>query len=429
MEVKVNHISFELRCYLSAVEYFETQKPKESIVVFFGDRNIDPFRPGWSSYEIEDVLIPEDSDYLVQTSGYLRMAPGFHERIKAFSRDSGLEPLIFDHCQPIDVPSGTDAATTRKVSKYYAGSVMGSFNVFHRFFRPTHDRFEMVSWAVEDGTYHRQKLAIEGATLALPQHRRIASAKILIVGVGGIGWKIAIDLAMMGVGRIDLVDPDRVEQSNLSRIPLTRSSVGNRKVEELRRVLQTIRPNLIATAKAIKIQQLEPEEFGAYDVVVVATDNLQSRLYCNDACLEQRVPCIQIGASLEGGMKSISCRTVLAGFTPCYECWKTFTVEELRRDFYTEEQKQFIQKMNYGLPSPVPSITYVNSIASGIAEEALLRLLLATDVIPYVYIDLSQMTMKTYSQQRDQKCRACSNIPDCDVAWLSAWPSSEQQVD
>lgn len=323
--------------------------------------------------------------------------------------------MVFDHCQPIDVPSGTDAVTTRKVAEYYASSVMGSYNIFHRFFRIIDNEFEMVSWEVEDETYGRQKLAVgeEG-------HRRIASARVLIVGVGGIGQKAAVDLAMMGVGQIDHVDPDRIELSNLSRIPLPKSSIGNRKVDELKKTLETIRPNLITRSIATKIQELEPETFKTYDVVIVTTDNVPSRLYCNDVCLEQRVPAIQVGASLENGMKSISCRTVIGGFTPCYECWKTFTMEQLRRDYYTEDQKQLIQKMNYGLPSPVPSIVYINSITAGIAEQTFLRLITNKEIVPYIYIDLNDLTMKTYSRARDPKCRACSNIPDYDVAMLSS---------
>jgi len=415
MEIKISHIDFELSSYLRAVNYFERQKPDESLVIFLGKRNLEPSKPGYYRYEIMDVFIPEESDYLARSPSYIRMDRRVHEKIKRLAELTGLEPLVFDHCQPIDVPSGTDAVTTRKVAEYYPGSVMGSYNVFHRFFRIVENRFEMISWEVDDETCERQKLAVGVET-----HSRIASAKVLIVGVGGIGWKTAVDLATMGVGQIDLVDPDRIEASNLSRIPLPRSSIGNTKVDELKKMLETIRPNLITRNTSSKIQELEPEAFRTYDVVIVTTDNVQSRLYCNDACLEQRVPAIQVGASLENGMKRISCRTVSGGFTPCYECWKTFTTEQLRRDYYTEDQKRLIQKMNYGLPSPVPSIVNMNSIAAGIAEEAFLRLITGKEIVPYIYIDMNELTMRTYSTERDPKCRACSTIPDHDMAMLSS---------
>jgi adenylyltransferase/sulfurtransferase len=415
MEVKVNHLSFALSCHLQAINYFQSQKPDESLVVFFGEKKLDSFRPGWYWYDLKWVLIPDESDYLVRTPAFIKMSRDFHDKIKRSAEKTGLVPLVFDHCQPIDVPSSTDAATTRRVAEYYEGSVMGSYNNFHRFFRLSNNELKMVTWRIDDETYVRQKLAVGNE-----DQYKVASARVLIVGIGGIGWKIAVDFALMGVGQIDLVDPDIIEDSNLSRIALPRTSVGNRKTEELRRVLEDIRPNLVTTIRSTKVQELEPSDFEVYDVVIVTTDNVQSRLYCNDVCLERRIPCIQVGASLEKGMKSISCRTIQGGFMPCYECWKTFTVEELKRDYYTEEQKRSIQERNYGLLSPVPSIVNVNSIAAGIAEDAFLRLIANKEIFPYVYIDLNELTMKTYSRERDPKCRACSSIPDHDVAILSA---------
>jgi molybdopterin/thiamine biosynthesis adenylyltransferase len=419
MEIKVNHLNFAPDCYSAAVDYFQSQKPNESLVVFFGERRLDSFRPGWYWYDLKWILIPDESDYLTRTPSFIKMSRDFHDKIKGSAEKTGLKPLVFDHCQPIDVPSTTDAVTTRRVAEYYQGSVMGSYNNFHRFFRLSNKSLEMITWKVDDEIYARQRLAF-----GEEDQYKVASARVLIVGVGGIGWKIAVDLALMGVGQIDLVDPDIIECSNLSRIPLPRTSIGERKTEELRQVLEDIRPNLVTTIRTTKIQELEPSDFEAYDVVIVTTDNTQSRLYCNDVCLEKRVPCIQVGASLENGMKSISCRTVQGGFTPCYECWKTFTVEELRRDFYTEDQKRSIQRGNYGLPSAVPSIVYVNTVAAGIAEDAFLRLIANKETVSYVYIDLNGLTMKTYSRDRDPECRACSNIPDHDVAMLQTQQST-----
>jgi molybdopterin/thiamine biosynthesis adenylyltransferase len=410
MEVKVSHLNFGLDCYLLAVKYLESEKPKESLVVFFGNRRLDYFKPGWYWYQIKAVLKPQESDYANRTSSFIRMRPEFHEKIKGFAQRSGLEPLVFDHCQPIDVLSGQDIHTAERVSGYYSGSITGSYNRFHRFFRVAGKAMEMISWAVEDETHHRQKLAI-----GEENQRGLASAKVLIAGVGGVGWKISVDLALMGVGQIDLVDPDRVEESNLSRISLPKSSVGKFKAEQLKALLETIRPGIVCNSYPIRIQDFEPSRFKQYDVAIVATDNAQSRLHCNDICLKHRIRSIQIGASLENGMNAISCRTVVPGFTPCYECWKKFSPEELQRDYYTEEQKRKIMEWSYGLPGPVPSIVNMNSIAAGIAEEAFLRLIANGKIVPYLYLDLKELTLRTYSKQRDPNCHACSNIRDYDV--------------
>jgi adenylyltransferase/sulfurtransferase len=410
MEVKVSHLSFGLNCYLLAVNYLDSEKPKESLVVFFGNRKLDYFKPGWYWYDIKAVLKPEESDYATRTPSFIRMRPEFHEKIKGFAERSGLEPLVFDHCQPIDILSGQDIHTAEKVSGYYSGSITGSYNRFHRFFRLSGEMMEMISWAVEDETHHRQKLAIGEEV----QHR-IATARALIAGAGGVGWKTAVDLAMMGIGAEDIVDPDRIEESNLSRIPLPKSSVGKLKAQQLKEAVETIRFGVICNSYPTKIQDFEPSHFMEYDVVIVATDNAQSRLHCNDICLKHRIPSIQIGASLENGMNAISCRTVVPGFTPCYECWKKFSPEELQRDYYTDEQKREIMEWGYGLPGPVPSIVNVNSIAAGMAEEAFLRLIANSKIVPYLYLDLKELTLRTYSKQRDPNCHACSNIRDYDV--------------
>jgi len=421
MEVKVSHLKFGLDCYLLALSYFESQKPKESFAIFYGKRKLDLFKPGWHWYEIEEVLIPEESDYATRTPSFIRMRPEFHEKIKEFAKQSGLKPLIFDHCQPIDVLSGQDVDTAEKVTEYYAGSVTGSYNRFHRFFRLAGEEMEMISWAVEDETHDRQKLAISEEN-----QRGLASAKVLTVGVGGVGWKIAVDLALMGVGQIDLVDPDKIEESNLSRIPLPKSSVGKPKAEQLKELLESMKLGIVCNAYPIKIQNFEDNRLRAYDLILVATDNVQSRLHCNDLSIKYRVPSIQIGASLENGMKAVSCRTVLPGFTQCYECWKKFSAEELQRDYYTEEQKRKIKEWGYGLPGPVPSIVNVNSIAAGIAEEAFLRLIRNSKVVPYLYLDLNELSMKSYSRDRDLDCHACSDLDEIALTGSELFDDGEE---
>jgi hypothetical protein len=57
----------------------------------------------------------------------------------------------------------------------------------------------------------------------------------------------------------------------------------------------------------------------------------------------------------------------------------------------------------------------VNSIAAGIAEESFLRLITNSKIVPYLYLDLKELTLRTYSKQRDPNCHACSSIRDYDV--------------
>jgi molybdopterin/thiamine biosynthesis adenylyltransferase len=418
-EVRVSHIRFKKKAVRKIVRYFEKNRQTESLIMGLGNKRPDPMRPGWFWTTVLGVIIPEDSDYEARSPVYLHMKRSFWERTNRAldeARANGKEYVVVlvDHHQPVDDLSGQDIDTGFKLANYLPYALVGSHNRFHRFFRLAGDSFEIVSWDVEDHeTYSRQEMAFGNET-----QRRIASTRVLIVGAGGVGSKIFIDLAMMGYGVVDVVDPDKVELSNLARMPLSESSVNHRKVDELIKFASKLRTNTLYTGYPTKIQLVNPELFKKYDVVICAPDNTPCRRYVNDQCLRSRVPCIQIGSGFPNGTEAISCRTVVGGWTPCWECWKDFSAEEMKRDYYTEEQKQMMKKHGYGLPRPVPAIVTLNSLAAGYAQKALFRLITKQQLIPYVYLDLTDMTLKTYSEKRDPGCHACSDIPDYDLTFL-----------
>jgi molybdopterin/thiamine biosynthesis adenylyltransferase len=171
-----------------------------------------------------------------------------------------------------------------------------------------------------------------------------------------------------------------------------------------------------------KIQQLDPRIFAKYDYVICATDNPNSRLWVNEQCVKLRVPCIQVGSSLKG-MRALSCRTIVAGWNPCYECWfyQYDRTEDLKRDHYTKEQRLTLKARGYGLPRPSPAIVTVNTLAAGLAEEALYRLVTNQPLISQLFLDLKTMTLKAAnSEKRNPRCPICSHIPDYDLTFLSS---------
>lgn len=117
--------------------------------------------------------------------------------------------------------------------------------------------------------------------------QRLADASVLIIGAGGLGSPVALYLAAAGVGRIGLIDNDRVDISNLQRQILhSTADVGSLKVESAKASLEAIDPNL-----RIEIfpTRLSPENAidllgKGWDVVVDGTDNLPTRYLIDDAC-------------------------------------------------------------------------------------------------------------------------------------------------
>ncbi len=147
---------------------------------------------------------------------------------------------------------------------------------------------------------------------------RLRGASVLIVGAGGLGSPCALYLAAAGVGRIGLVDFDRVELSNLQRQVLYGTGdVGRSK-------LQAARERLGATNPHVAIE-LHEERLGAenarailsgYDVVIDGTDNFPTRYLVNDACVLLDKPNVYGSIFRFEGQVSV----FLKGAGPCYRC-------------------------------------------------------------------------------------------------------------
>jgi molybdopterin/thiamine biosynthesis adenylyltransferase len=422
VEVRVSHMRWKRRALRKIVKYFNANGGVESLAVGVGFKRPDPTRPGWYWVTVEGVVIPRNDEYLTRTAAFIRMNPDFLQRVNRLLGEVNTRTgkhyvvVLIDHRQPIDELSGEDFSCALRYASYYPFALFGSFNRFHRFFRVTPHGEELVSWDIEgDETYSRQTMAV-GEDV----QRTIASTRVLVVGAGGVGSKLFFDLVLMSYGLVDIVDPDEVEVSNLSRLMLAESSVGKSKVQELLTAASKFKSNTIMNGYRAKIQQLDAGIFDKYDYVICATDNPNSRLWVNEQCVKLRIPCIQVGSNLKD-MKALSCRTTLAGWNPCYECWfyQVDRTEDLKRDHFTKAQKLALKARGYGLPRPSPAIVTVNTLAAGLAEEALFRLITSQPLLDQLFFDLNSMTLRAgKNQKRNPLCVVCSNIPDYDLTFL-----------
>jgi molybdopterin/thiamine biosynthesis adenylyltransferase len=409
MESRVSYLEWELHPYLQAVTAFELGKPLETVLAGLVKEYPDPFCPGWVYQIVREVVIPNPNEYECRTPSYLKTKPIFKQRVIETANKLDLTPKLGDHCQPIDFLSGTDIENAWKHEKYYHNTVTGSYNTFHRFFRITESGPVMIPWSIRNGIDARTELAYGWKI-----QYKIRTTRLFVVGVGGIGWKFTKDAVMKGFGRIDIAEPDSLEYSNLSRIDVPEATVGEKKATVLQRIIQQLRPNLLCDIWNSKIQAIPQDELENHDTFLVFTDNVNSRCYMNRLSLLTGIPSIQVGAGLENGTRAVSVRTIVPGVTPCYECHKTFTLEQMQRDYLTPEQIQAMKDSPrpYNLPEPVPSIVDVNSVAAGLAGEALFRLLTNKKIVPQFHLDLRNMQLQANEGKRDPDCRACGNIPD-----------------
>ena len=149
--------------------------------------------------------------------------------------------------------------------------------------------------------------------------KKLSQAKVLVIGVGGLGSPAALYLAAAGVGTIGLVDGDVVDLSNLQRQILhSTATVGVPKVESGRRTLAALNPDV--TVKTYQenvgpdnIMRLLPD----YDIVLDGSDNFTTRFLVNDACFFAKKTLISGSIfRFEGQLTTIKPHQ---GY-PCYRC-------------------------------------------------------------------------------------------------------------
>lgn len=147
---------------------------------------------------------------------------------------------------------------------------------------------------------------------------KLKKAHVFVVGVGGLGSISASYLAAAGIGRITIVDSDRVELGNLNRQLLHwTEDIGKWKTDSASFKLEHINPHCRITGihERITLQNIE-DRLSDCSIMVDATDNIETRRVLNEVSLKTRIPFIYGGAKEFNGMLT----TFIPGETPCFEC-------------------------------------------------------------------------------------------------------------
>lgn len=145
--------------------------------------------------------------------------------------------------------------------------------------------------AAELARYSRHVLLEE---IGVEGQRRLAAARVLVVGAGGLGSPAALYLAAAGVGTIGIADFDRVAAHNLQRQLLhDDAAIGEPKVDSAARRLRAANPHIQVVPHAGGVTAENALElFGRYDVIVDGTDNFGARYLNNDAAFFARRPLV-----------------------------------------------------------------------------------------------------------------------------------------
>lgn len=148
--------------------------------------------------------------------------------------------------------------------------------------------------------------------------KKLKSSTVLVAGLGGLGCPASLYLAASGIGKLILVDKERVELSNLNRQILHWSpDIGKLKVESIAEKILQLNPNVNVEPIALEISKDNVDDLVMKaDVVVDGLDNYKTRFILNDACVSQGKPFVHAAVhGLEGQLL-----TVLPGKGPCLRC-------------------------------------------------------------------------------------------------------------
>ena len=183
----------------------------------------------------------------------------------------------------------------------------------------------------EESNFFSEKLTEEERELYDRQFRLegwsqeiLKNSRVLIAGVGGLGCEIAKNLAMVGVGHLDLVDLDIIEHSNLNRqVLFIDAEMGEPKATAAAKKLRQINPNITIKGYASSLERLTPELYKKADVVIGGLDSMNARLNLNAHCVRFKKPLIDGGVSGYHG----HVYTIFPYENACYECYPTPVAE------------------------------------------------------------------------------------------------------
>jgi bacteriocin biosynthesis cyclodehydratase domain-containing protein len=236
---------------------------------------------------------------------------------------------------------------------------------------------------------------------------KLAASRVAVFGAGGLGGRVAWELASIGIGELRILDGDRVELSNLNRqIQYTESQVGLLKVECLADRLRSFN-------SAIKVEpiaeQIENEErlaefIEGFDLLVDAADRPAHVVehWCNSACFGAGVP--YIAMSHFPPIARIG-PLYVPGVTGCFSCQETAYRREYPLFDVAIEQRR-------GQPSPAPTLGPACGVTAGLVATEVMHHLTGVSeprTLGTGYaLDLRTMDFETYEVTREPDCPICS---------------------
>lgn len=383
-------------------------------------------------YVVRELAEVPDSAYAKRTATSAVLRPEYCIEIsnRARQADAG---VVLAHTHPgqgaLQGFSAVDDAGEEALASYFRARIPGMKHFAAVFTsQSVHAR--------ELGTHQIADVAAIGRTALYPSYRGtvredfydrqvrafgttgqqvLSQLCVAVVGLGGTGSVVAQQLAHLGVGRFVLIDPDKVEATNLNRlVGAVLEDVGNTKVSVAARHIKAINSQAQCEEIVGDITYLDvAAHLPNVDFIFGCTDSVASRAVMNQLAYQYLVPCIDVGVGIyvnAGKVEYITGRAqMLSPGLACMVCTDKLDAEQIRRELMTEDERrkdQYIQ----GEKIPQPAVVSLNSTMS---SAAVTMFLAAVTGIPsdarLLHYDGIRGAMRPAGMEPRPHCIVCSS--------------------
>lgn len=240
------------------------------------------------------------------------------------------------------------------------------------------------------------------------QQRKLRDCRVTLLGLGGLGSHLLLDMAAMGIGHVRAVEFDRVELSNLNRQILYRESdVGKEKLGLAVERVKQFNPHIDIEPVNLRISSTQDvlDVIDGAQVVISVADRPKMEIasWVNEACVIRGVPLITGGLETKRAIYF----TVIPGQTGCVACWQrqVFSVDAVSRSLLEEKRERQIGGDNTAF---APLVTMTTGFLLG----ELTRLV--TSIAPPVAAGrLMELRFADYAMNESERWSRLDDCPVC----------------
>ena len=227
-----------------------------------------------------------------------------------------------------------------------------------------------------------------------PGQQALLSAKVAIVGAGGLGGPAGLYLAAAGVGTITIIDDDVVDASNLQRqVQFVHTDIGMEKAIVMADTLADLNPDINVSGKIERLKRSNAASLlGGHDIIIDGTDSFETRFEINEAALELEIPLVSGALGRFDGQVGVFSGQ---GENACYRC----LVPEIPPDAETCSEVGVVGALA-GIVGSMMALETIKLITG--AGEALIGRL-------WIYDGL-RAESRTVKLAKDPACPACKNL-------------------